>query len=144
MKSSPAKMFIMVIVSILFSCSNSANAEEVKPTEPKPTIELRVTANNQVLKPDLATPLKLGEAIQLKIEIVRPDGSTSDVTNNSKTSYFSITPWSVSITKTGLVTATSTLKDPEAKRDIGSIAITHGIVGDRGIGATSVLFEVRE
>jgi hypothetical protein len=112
----------------------------------QPTIELRVQVNGQVVTQERPVPLKLGESAALKVEVVRRDGSVIDVTRHPKTSYFSTTPWILSVTSTGTVTATTTAATTfgvsAGDRAQGAIAISYGVTGDAEIGATSVLFEV--
>ena len=112
----------------------------------KPTIALRVSLNGQAVTPGRAVPLKLGQSAALKVELIRGDGSVVDVTRHPRTSYFSTTPWVLSVTSTGTVTATTsaapTFGVPADDRAQGAIAISYGVTGDAEIGATSVLFDV--
>lgn len=111
------------------------------------SVELRVLANNQVLKKGQSISLKLGQSVQLKVELMRRDGRMTDVTTHPKTRYFSTTPWIVSVTKKGLVTATSSPAQKYqvkiTQQNIGAVLVSYGNTGDREIGAASIVIDVR-
>ncbi len=111
----------------------------------KPTVELQILVDEQTSKPDHPIPIKSGQSVALHVEVVRRDGTQTDVTRDPKTSYFSLTPWSVRVSSDGVVTvAGSSEFDPSrmADTELGSITVTYGLVGDADIGAASIMFKV--
>lgn len=110
------------------------------------TVPLRVSVHNQKLDAGESIPLTLGESVQLKVEVVHSDGSADDVTAHPKTRYFSATPWILSVTKTGFVTATADRAQEYqfeiASQNVGTILVSYGDTGDTKIGAASILFDV--
>jgi hypothetical protein len=110
-------------------------------------VDLRVTANKQIVKPGAAIPLRRGQSVQLNVEVVRKDGRVIDVTTDSRTRYVSAAPWIVSVSDRGLVTAT-TAQAPQRQAqpstsDLGMVMIGYGAAGDRDLGMAAVLFEVK-
>ena len=110
------------------------------------TVPLRVSVNNQKLNTVESIPLTLGTSVQLTVEVVHSDGSADDVTADPKTRYFSATPWILSVTKTGFVTATADRAQEYqfdiASQNVGIILVSYGDTGDTKIGAASMLFDV--
>jgi hypothetical protein len=109
--------------------------------ERKPTITLRVLINNRILEDGEILRLKAGQAVQLKVEAVRKDGYRTDVTRHPKTQLLSLTPWILSVTNTGLLTASGSLQSTR-KDDLGAIGISYGNPEDTEIGIATVLVEV--
>ncbi len=127
--------------------SGPIKAGEPGSTKPELTVDVRVTANRQVFKPDTVIPLRRGQSVQLQVEVVHKDGRAMDVTADFRTQYVSAAPWIVSVSDAGLVTATAELAqqyqiDPSG-RDRGVVMVTYGLAGDRDRGAAAVRFEVR-
>ena len=115
-------------------------------TESELNVKLRVSVDNKIFDPGKTFQLKLGESVQSKVEIVDEKGGKKDITNDPKTTYFSMTPKVLSVSKTGVITAASELIDSTAfaKSDIGMIAISYGLTSDKDKGATVLMFEVSE
>ncbi len=111
------------------------------------TMDLRVTANKQVVKPGAAIPLRRGQSVQLTVEVVHKDGRVADVTTDSRTEYVSAAPWIASVSDRGLVTATVAQarqdKIQPSTSDLGMVMISYGAAGDRDLGMAAVLFEVK-
>ena len=131
---------IFLVLALSLPIVSAVGQEKVKPT-----VELQIWVDEQPSKPDRTIPIKSGQSIALHVEIVRKDGMQTDVTRDPKTSYFSITPWSIRVSRDGVVTvAGSSEFDPNMMADkvLGSVAVTYGLVGDAVIGAASIMFEV--
>ncbi len=110
-----------------------------------PTVELQILVEEQTSKPDHPIPIKSGQSVALHVVVVRKDGTKTDVTRDPKTSYFSLTPWSVRVSSDGVVTvAGSSEFDPNTMADteLGLITVTYGLVGDADIGVASIMFKV--
>ncbi len=144
--SSLLQYFMMgSLISALAVWSSPVSARELKSAEPKPTVELRVSIDGKAYKTGEPFPLPVGQSVQLKVEILHSDGSLLDVTNDPKTSYFSVTPWNISTTRAGFVTAKPdpTFSAVPDNTGVGGIAITYGVTGDKDIGATSIVFDMK-
>jgi len=108
-----------------------------------PTVQLRISANGSPVQEAHSVTVQAGEVVQLKVEMVRPDGSVTDVTTDAKTNYFSTTPGLLTVGPAGRIAITSSieaLSGPTGR--ILSVGIIYGKPGDREIGATSVMFSV--
>lgn len=91
-----------------------------------PNVELRISIDGRIIlgEPDLlkmaatdnldlkdnvieknAIPLEIGKSVQLKVELVEPNGIRNDVTAHPAMFYDPISDRSLSVTKEGLVTA---------------------------------------
>ena len=139
----------MVILSVTILALISAtpvfgNTESQKPPPPKPTVELRVVINNRPIKEGESVSLRAGQSAQLAAHIVRKDGSVVDVTKHPKIFFVSFTPWVVSVSNTGLVTASSSQEHPSAvpEYDVAAVGVRYGNPGDSEIGGASVIFEI--
>lgn len=104
----------------------------------KPTVQLQIFADGSPVKEGETIKAQPGQVVQLKVEMVRPDGSTTDVTNDAKTQYFSESPGALTVSSGGRLVITPGI--PASPGTIASVGIIYGKPGDRDIGATSVLF----
>lgn len=89
---------------ILFLASGAASKAR---TEPQATT-IRVIANSQTIPDGQNIPITVGQSIQLTVQLVNPDNSTTDITSAAETVYCSMTPWNLatSASTKGLETAT--------------------------------------
>jgi hypothetical protein len=140
-------MLAVMLMPAAIAWSGPMKAAARQSTEPEFTVSLRVTANKQVINSDTVIPLRLGQSVQLNVEVVHKDGRSTDVTTDSRTQYISIAPWILSVSATGLVTATAELarqyQIQPSGQDRGVVMVTYGLAGDRDRGAAAVRFEVR-
>ena len=91
-KISRPKVLGVVFSFVLILVCLNAKLEAQKQDRPKATVELRVSANGNVLNSEQPYRLKLKEVIQLKVEVVKAVENIEDVTKNPRTFYFTLTP----------------------------------------------------
>lgn len=139
-----SRIFYVIITLVLFSVSTWIAWGS--PAASGLMVQLLVSVDNQKVNSGESVPLTLGTSVQLKVEVVPGDGSTEDVTAYPRTRYVSATPWILSVTKTGFVTATTVLAQEYqfniASQNVGTILVSYGESGDERVGAASILFDV--
>ena len=106
-----------------------------------PTVTLRVSADKKRVKEGEPVSITPGNSVQLDVEVVRKDGSTTDITNDAKTKYFSSAPTVLVASDGGRITAAEGAGSGEPS--LGGISIVYGKPGDADIGATSVVFQIQ-
>ena len=109
-----------------------------------PNVALVVAVGSRVIAPDESLPLKPGQSVKLTVQAAGKDASAIDVTNNPKTFFLSLTPWALSVTGDGVVTASASREYPSSltEYDVGAIGVRYGDPGDKDIGGVSVFFEI--
>src|SRR5689334_18714584 len=133
-----------IIMALILALPGFGNAEGQRSPAPMPTVALRVTVNDRAIKQGGSVALKAGQSAQLVVQIAQKDGSVIDVTNHPKTFFVSFTPWSVSVSNRGLVTASGSQEYPGGmpEYDVGAVGVRYGNPGDSEIGGASVLVEI--
>ena len=132
------------IMALISALSVPGNVEGQKPPTLKPTVALRVLVNNRMTKEGESVSLRAGQSVQLAVQIAQKDGNWSDVTTNPRSIFVSATPWVVSVSNTGLVTASGP-QEPRGSMpeyDVGAVGVRYGNPGDSDIGGASMLFEI--
>ncbi len=133
-------LFFVLVLTLNMHVPLARGQERVKPT-----VYLQILIDRQPSETDHPILIKPDQSIALRVELVRSVGSNTDVTGSSKTSYFSLTPWSVIVSNDGVVTVADTRDfDPKkmADHELGSIVVTYGLAGEPEIGAATILFKV--
>ena len=124
----------------------AAAAYQQPPASAQPKAVLRVSIEGKALDPSEIVPMKQGQSVQLKVERVESNGTATDVTLSSITRYVSTTPWILSVTEDGLVTASGDAKGYSlgdlGAQNVAQVIVTFGTEGDAEIGIASVVFEV--
>lgn len=145
------KMKIVIVFStlLMLGCSKSpqpayqqtAKTDAGGSLQVTPTVKLRVSADKKTVKEGEPVRISPGSAVQLSVEVVRKDGSTTDITNDAKTRYFSSAPTVLMASAGGRVTAAEGVGTGEPT--LGAVSIVYGKPGDADIGATSVVFQIQ-
>ena len=135
---------MFTVVALISALPVFGNAGVQKPPPPMPTVALRVTVNDRAIGKDESIFLKNGQSAQLTVQIARTDGSMVDVTNHPRTFFISFTPWTVSVSNKGVVTATGSQEYQGAmfEYDVGAVGVRFGNPGDAEIGGASMLVEI--
>jgi len=131
---------VSILLAVAFLGGNVLPGFAFQPgkTAVQPTVQLRVSANGDVIKEGNAVRVKPGEVVKLKVEVIHADGTVSDVTNDSKSRYFPESPSQLSIETGGRVV----VLDKAREGGVKGVGIIYGRPGDPEIGAASVVFEV--
>ncbi|MFQ6021182.1 MAG: hypothetical protein ACE5NW_00495 [Acidiferrobacterales bacterium] len=116
------------------------------PFEP---VSLRISVDGRPITDGEVITLKRGQSVQLKVEVMRPDGTISDVTNHPFMIIATKTPWNLAVSDTGLVTAplgTGFSRETQSLTG-GSVDIWYGFRRDSDerlneAGVTAVEFEL--
>jgi hypothetical protein len=92
-------------------------------------VTLRVSVDGQILSEGEVVTLRRGQSVQLRVTMIRSDGTISDVTNDPFTSFTSLSRWNLSVSDTGPVTAVGSAGYSEETRLLtsGLVDVVYGI-----------------
>ncbi|HEU4391284.1 MAG TPA: hypothetical protein VFV34_26025 [Blastocatellia bacterium] len=132
------------VLAVIASLPLFGNGQDQKVSTPAPSVTLRVAAGSRVLKEDDSIPLKAGQSVRLTVQAVPKDAVAVDVTNNPKTFFLSLTPWALSVSSDGVVTASGSQEYPNnmPEYDIGAVGVRYGAPGDAQTGGATTFFDL--
>jgi hypothetical protein len=132
-----------ILTALISTLLMAGGAVGQRPPAPMPTVNLRVAVNDRAIRDGESLALKTGQAAQLAVQVARKDGTVADITNDPKTYFVSFTPWTLSVSSRGVVTASGSTEYRGAPEyDIGVVGVRYGNPGDAEIGGATVLVEI--
>jgi murein DD-endopeptidase MepM/ murein hydrolase activator NlpD len=96
---------------------------------PKPTIELEIRVNGNLIDQEADLPVRRGDTLRLEVTRIGRRGQRTDVTSHRLTQYVPMTPWSVDVTEEGrisVVPAEGFGHQKDIDRSHGMVAVMHG------------------
>lgn len=108
----------------------------------QPTVYLAITVDGLPVKDGGLVSVVSGQVLQLKAAVTHLDGTTSDVTDDANTKWFSETPGVIAAGQHGKVVVVSEGGGLFGGAEIGAVGVSYGMPGDKEIGASSVAFSI--
>jgi murein DD-endopeptidase MepM/ murein hydrolase activator NlpD len=96
---------------------------------PKPTVELEVRVNGNLIDQEADLPVRRGDTLLLEVTRIGRTGQRTDVTSHRLTQYVPMTPWSVDVTERGRISiapAQGFGRMEDIDRSRGTVAVLHG------------------